>query len=85
VRRVASEGAAQVLHGDENEMVPFPTLGRPLVSPGFAGCQGAGQSGPAHGAPALLALGHAGRLSGGVSPTMRNGLRRSLMIALRTW
>jgi hypothetical protein len=32
---------------------------------------GAGRSLPSHGSPALLALGHAGRLSGGVSPTMK--------------
>jgi hypothetical protein len=33
---------------------PCTTLGRPLVSPGFAGLSGAGRSRPAHGAPALL-------------------------------
>src|SRR5260370_7093947 len=34
--------------------LPYTSLGRPPVSPGFAGCHGAGRSAPAHGSPALL-------------------------------
>jgi hypothetical protein len=50
--RFAFSRTLQTWSADTKRNVLPVTLGRPLVSPGFAGCQGVGRSGTPHGWPA---------------------------------